>query len=179
MIGDKLAKAFYLVTISGEAVKTFFDGNFGIDSIVISSDLFPDDITASVALGQIVEYITTDPDIDLSVIKEEMALNPDFFPNVPPVEVTDDMQEKYDMQIAQIKATNSIPEDSIPIIMTKNFDELGDFFMVRWKMHSDTTDVVARIGIMPSEFMYLKHLIGDDPMLVAHRENSECKILLQ
>ncbi len=179
MIGDKLTKAFYLVSVRGDAIKTFFDGDFGIDNILISSDLFPDDLTAGVALGNLVQYIASDPEVSMDGVSEDVELNPEFFPSVEPIKVTEEMQEQYDSEVSELKSSHSLPENAIPVIMTKNFDELGDFFMTRWKIHSDTLDVTARIGIVPSEFMYLKSITGDDPMLIEHREGRACKTILQ
>ncbi len=179
MIGDKLTKAFYLVSVRGDAIKTFFDGDFGIDSILISSDLFPNDLVAGVALGNLVQYIASDPEIDMDGVDEGVELNPEFFPSVEPIKITDEMQEKYDAEISAIKAAHSIPENSVPVVMTKNFDEYGDFFMTRWQIHSETLDITARIGIVPSEFIYLKSITGDDPMLAEHREGKACKTPLQ
>jgi hypothetical protein len=59
--------------------------------------------------------------------------------------------------------------------MTKKFDEYGDFVVARWRIKSDNMDIIARVGIMPSEFMYLKSITDDDPMMIEHRETSECK----
>ena len=180
MIADKIAQAFYLVHIKGEAVKSFFDGDFGIQSILISSELFANDLEASSALGELISHISSDPEIDVSNVQEDVSLNPEFFPSIEPIKMTPELEEERDMEIARIKMQHNIPENAVPVVMTKNFDEYGDFVVTRWHIKNDALDITARVGIMPSEFMYLKSITDDDPMLIEHRETSECKkIILQ
>lgn len=175
MIENHIAEAFYLVSVRGEAIKSFFDGDFGIDAIHICSDMFPNDLVAGTALGDVISHIASDEAVDISDAQEDVDLNPDFFPSIDPIAMTDEMMEMQDREIARIKMENDIPNDSIPIVMTKKFDEYGDFVVARWHIKSETMDVMARVGIMPSKYMYLKSITDDDPMLIEHRENSGCK----
>lgn len=175
MIADKLSKAFYLVHVKGDAVKSFFDGNFGIDSILISSELFPNDLVAGNALGELISHIASDPEVDVTDAEEDVDLNPEFFPSLEPIAMTPELEEARDMEIARIRMMHDIPDNAVPVVMTKNFDEYGDFVVSRWHIKSDSLDIMARIGIMPSEFMYLKSITDDDPMMIEHRETSECK----
>lgn len=170
MIGHKLQQAYYVVNLRGDAVRTFFDGDFGIDSIMIASDLFGSDIEASVAMMDVTESIICDPEVDFSEATQEFSLNPEFFPSLEPIIPTDDQTESKELLIDKLIAQHKLQDGQIPVVVTSLFDQLGDFIIARWQIEKESLSVISRVGLMPTTYMQLKSSSDDDAMLKPHRE---------
>jgi hypothetical protein len=151
MIADKILPSFYFLEIRGSAVESIFAGDYGIEEIHIESKDFNTDLDATAALKNALNFVTSAPHLDTSSATEKIDFNPDFFPSLAKIEVTEEQQIAY--QALLDEAANQSSADKDVIVLTKLFDSMGDYVQSRWRVDAPTFSVVGRIAIDPDLYI--------------------------
>ena len=158
MITAKIIPAFYIIEVDGEAVNALFPGDYGISKIVIGSGEYQTDIIAVNAGEKIIELITE----NYTTTSELKEFNPEFFPSMPRVsgEVAEDrLREEIEQQEAALGGSDNAKY--VPIILTKYFDELGDFVEAKHTIVGDDFSAVAKIAITPQNYLLEKKVLEE------------------
>jgi hypothetical protein len=166
MLETEVIPAYYVVEVSGTAVKSIIPGNFGIDHIAIGSLDFPNDLSALSALQTAMRFISAQVDITLPEVEERIDYNPEFFPTMKPLELTDqnkddhetaiEIQEELDDNADEIEMLNGTRQIAVPI--TKVFDPLGDFVETRWTISAPDFRFQGKVFVTPDAYLYQKAL---------------------
>ena len=155
MIASKILPSFYTIKIEGEAVQALIPGDFGINRIAIGSKDFETDLMATDALHQSMQFLSSAPVIDISELEETVDFNPEFFPSLTPMELT--QEQKDEIKRAE-DAADEMPE--IPgqqaVVLTRMFDPLGDFIESRWTLKSPKMVIEGKVGVNPDIYMTQK-----------------------
>ena len=151
MIADKILPSFYFLEIRGAAVESIFAGDFGIEEILIESKDFNTDLDATAALKNALNFVTSAPHLDTSEATEKIDFNPDFFPSLAKIEVSEEQQVAYEALLDEAASQASADKDVI--VLTKFFDTMGDYVQSRWKVDAPTFSVVGRIAIDPDLYI--------------------------
>jgi hypothetical protein len=169
MLHDKVLPSYYLITVEDAAVSALIDRQFNIRKVIIASDEFSDDITATQAAKNVVEFFIKASPIDMSTASEKLDLNPEFFPTVAQPS-REEQELAADLLAAEI-AEHELPPGKMLVPMTKNFDTTGDFVQTRSVVTGNNFKITTRIAIPPN--LYLQSKVELDPMTRltdAHRE---------
>jgi len=151
MIADKILPSFYFLDIRGIAVESIIAGDFGIDEIFIESKDFNTDLDATAALKNALSFITSALHLDTSNATEKVNFNPDFFPSLAKIEVTE--QQMIDYQAMLDEADSQSTSDKDVIVLTKFFDTMGDYVQSRWEVDAPTFNIVGRIAVDPDMYI--------------------------
>lgn len=154
MIADKIIPSFYIVDIEGNAIESILPGDFGIKKISIGSNDFDTDLSATAALRDVLEFITSGSHLDLSNVTEKIDFNPEFFPTLEKLKLTEE-QETYmaiteEMLDAAASKTNNHQQT---IIMPRIFDDMGDFVESRWTINSPEFRIIGKIAVSPQTYI--------------------------
>ena len=151
MIASKIFPSFYAIELSGDASQVIIPGDFAIDKIALASKNFDNDIAAMHALDIILNYIVASPDINIDKAIITTDYNPEFFPSVKPIKIPTEVL--LNQEVIQDEINESIGNrDQINIMITKNFDILGDFVEMRKSIKGVDFNVDGRVAINPDKY---------------------------
>lgn len=154
MIADKVYPSFYVVELEGKATQAFVSGDFGIDKIAIGSLDFKTDLEALSGLTSVMSNLLANVDKTDDIV-EEVAYNPEFFPTLKPLELTEEQkanqlrtEETIENMQEQLEANNQV---AIPL--TNVFDPLGDFVEARWTIKSADLKIEGKLAVNPQHYL--------------------------
>lgn len=152
MIADKIIPSFYIIEITGDAVKSVIPQDYGIQKISIGSFDFQSDMHASEKIDKAVNHILQ------GIAKKEkvetlIEVNPEFLPSAKQLPMNEEAQE-----IAEEMSSTLIHENKVAIPITRSFDVLGDFVVARKQLSADNFKIEARIVANIDEYVRLKSL---------------------
>ncbi len=147
MIANKIVRSFYLMEVRGPATKFLFGGEFGINEITVGSLDFEDDLSATSALKDAMDAVNklVDGKTNYSV-----EYNPEFFPMIGIEHDVEGMEAQAAMMAMDME------DGKVPIVMSNEFDSLGDFVQSRWTSSDGESIIVGRVVANPTEYMRLK-----------------------
>lgn len=151
MIADKILPSFYFLEIHGNAVESVFAGDFDIDEVLIESKDFSTDLDATAALKHALDFITSAPHLDIHNAKEQIDFNPDFFPSLKKIEISEDQQIAYQQLLDEAASQTDANKDVL--VLTKFFDNMGDYVLSRWQVNTPSFNVIGRIAIDPDVYI--------------------------
>lgn len=179
MIADKVLPSFYVVTIEGRATECILPKKFNIQSINIGSKDFSSDLEGAAAADKLVNGIISA--IHATDFKKDVQLNPEFFPFAPPLDISKAAKEEtLDVEVIANDIHKHMESSVMPVVITKHFDEMGDFVESRTTISADDFKIVSRILVDPSHYAYEKSLAmlqKKNELLIEHRE-SENKVMM-
>lgn len=152
MIADKIIPSFYIIEITGDAVKSVIPQDYGIQKISIGSFDFQSDMHASEKIDSAIDCILQGID-DAQKVETLVEVNPDFLPHAPQPSANDEAQE-----IADEMSSKLIHENKVAVPITRFFDVLGDFVVARKRLKADNFNIEARIIANIDEYVKLKSL---------------------
>ncbi len=158
MIAEKIIPATYIVAINGKAVNSIIDGDFGIEQIIVGSTEFDCDLLAMTALQEGVQYVVEQLGDDEFNFEEKIDFNPDFFPSIPKLELSEDAAldaEEIEAQAA-LMSLELYEKGKFPVVLTQHFDELGDFVETKWKIEGNNFSISAKIAVNPDFYIQEK-----------------------
>ena len=176
MINPKNAESYYVVNLTGDVASSLFSGiDAGIHSVLITSSEIPSDIEAIKITADIVDFFRT----ELNDIKEDtLVFNPDFYPSVPALEISQEELQRDEEQLEELMEKYEVKEGQAPVLITKHFDEYGDFISSKFVLRTDTSKVTAKVGIMPEQYAKCKaEEKMSDSYMSAHREITPCSLI--
>lgn len=145
MIAGKILPCFYLLKLEGAAIETVFPGEFNIEEVIIKSGDFATDMDTISASKFAMAFVTNNPNVDIKNIRENVKFNPDFFPSLPKIELSEEQkqqQEELD-EIADEKSEGGKKY----IALTRIFDDMGDFVHTKWTIEGDNFASTLKIGV--------------------------------
>lgn len=160
MIADKILKSFYIVEVQGDACRAIITGDFGIDKIAFGSTDFDSDLSAMNGLKKAITYITSADTLNLDEVCESVVFNPEFFPSIQTEPLTE--QQCADKQSAE-EAVEEMQEQlentgRHAVLLTRMFDDLGDFVETRWTVEAPKFKIVGRVAVNPDVYIQQKGL---------------------
>jgi hypothetical protein len=165
MIADKIIPSIYVLELEGVAATSLIGGDFGIKSILIGSNDFKTDLLATSALQGALKSLTQAPFAD-SESKETIEFNPDFFPTLPKIELTEEQRRENEED--EELAASMEDEIQTAVVLTRNFDPLGDFVESRWTVQGDNFKILGKVVVNPDHYAVVKaheRFIDDDSLL--------------
>lgn len=155
MIADKIFPSFYMIEVVGQAVESIIPGDFGIERIAFSTNSYQTDLTAIEALQEAVNYIIDSPQINSDNIKEHISFNPEFYPSVGPIELTQQQIDDYELSVeaAEIESEKLEGTGQMAIPISRKFDALGDFISSRWIFESADFQIIAKTAMDPTKYI--------------------------
>jgi len=155
MIADKVIPSFYIVEIEGDAIESIFPGDFGIQKIVFGSHDFDTDLSATSALRDTLEFITSAPHLDLTEVTEKIDFNPEFFPTLEKIALTEEqlIQQQSAEEMLDDMSEQFDNANQTAIVMSRVFDEIGDYVESRWQIHSPDFNVVGKVAVNPDSYI--------------------------
>jgi len=150
-VADKLIPSFYVIELEGKAVQSIIPGDFGIEKIAIGSRDFTNDMFATAALADAMQFIVLNPDLDKSVAEERIDYNPEFFPSLQSSTASKIEEEEITEATEALGIAGQI---AVPI--TRHFDPLGDFVQSRWIVQSKDFKVYGKVAVNPDKYMHHK-----------------------
>jgi hypothetical protein len=158
MIADKILKSFYIVELHDGAINTIFNGDFGISKITLGSRDFDTDLMATDAMRCVLKFVALGARVDPETLVEKVEFNPEFFPSLPPIVLTEEAQE---MQDALTEHEEELDEElsnvgKTAVVITRKFDPLGDFIESRWTIEAPKFKVEGKIAVNPDAYMKAK-----------------------
>lgn len=135
--------SFYVVELDGEILNDIVGSNFNLNKLVITSNDFANDLEVVAALDMVMEKISPNK------VKPVQTFNPDFFPSLDPIKLTDQqIQENKDFEDALL---DQEPQESdggalvIKIPITRNFDPMGDFVILKSIKRSSKYGIIGKV----------------------------------
>ena len=160
MIANKLLPGFYLIEVEGTAVKSIIDGEFGIKRIVLGSNDFDSDLSATEAMQHSIDYITSSTVVNWDETDESVVFNPEFFPTIESEHSIETCRKNEEEKlIREFEEQENVPEGKIAINITKHFDPAGDYIQSRWTLDNPQFKINGKIGVNPQ--LYLQHKISE------------------
>ncbi len=158
MISGKVFPCYYLVDVSGEAVKALIPGDYKIRNITVGSKHFPNDMYAMAALQEAMTTLTMI--VDPTEPIEQIDYNPEFFPTLKPIELTEEQkkaQERMKKQAAEMTAKLA-EKNQFAVPMSTIFDPIGDFVETRWTITAKDKDmrIQGKIAADPNDYLLEK-----------------------
>lgn len=155
MIADKVLPCFYLLEVEGKAIEALIPGDYGIHKIVAGSLNFPNDIQAIDGLKTAVQVIMSRVDADDVV--EKIEYNPEFFPTLAPLELTEEQKLKIERTEAAVEELQEkLGSNSIAVPITNIFDPLGDFIEAKWSITATDIHVEGKVAVAPEQYLLEK-----------------------
>lgn len=156
MISSKILPAFYLIELEGEAANLdfLFGQDFGIEHVRIGSLDFSSDLEAARAGQEVVEFFSENGRLDLNSLEEKIEYNPEFYPTLKPLDLTDD--QKMAELITQEAAEESTSETQLAVVLTRHFDSLGDFVAIRLSAEGSNFKMMMRVAVNPEVYLVQK-----------------------
>jgi hypothetical protein len=145
---DKIFPSSFLLDIEGSAISALLPGDFGIETISIGSKDFNTDMAALSALQQSMRNILQEAHLDIQESNEELAFNPDFYPQTSIGEVSElRRQEEKELAEAEEIEIQDGKDGSrhIKIPITKIFDPMGDYITTRWTINNPSFLIESRV----------------------------------
>jgi hypothetical protein len=160
MIADKILPSFYLLELKGEiaSFEQIVGQRFNIKSIHIASGDFGSDVEAMAAAESVVEFLLQNPQVKIeeSTSKCTKQFNPDFYPMLDALEVSDEtLEEEERVQAQALMLAEKDPTFSSAII-TKRFDDIGDFIAYRMNIQGENFDLQLKVGVDPHVYILEK-----------------------
>lgn len=158
MISAKVFPCYYLVDVSGEAVKALIPGEYGIRNITVGSKHFNNDMYALAALQEAMMTITmlVDP---LEPV-EVMDFNPEFFPTLKPIQLTEEQKAAHEaMQQKADEMSEELADDNqFAVPLSTVFDPIGDFVETRWTITAKDKNmrIQGKIAADPNDYLMEK-----------------------
>lgn len=153
MIADKVYPSFYVIELEGKATKAFVSGDFGIDKIAIGSLDYKTDLEALSGLTDAMSNLLSDVDKTDDIV-EEIVYNPEFFPTLKPLELTEEQKAnrlKTEEVIEDMQ--EKLGENQVAIPLTNDFDPLGDFVEARWTIKSTDFKIEGKVAVNPQHYL--------------------------
>ena len=177
MIRDKLLPSMYLVEVEGESIKALIPGDNGISKIVLASETYPTDFEAHTGLAVVMDYFK---DVLGDSPEELRDFNPDFYPSLPPIKLTEEqLQEKaaIDEFIEENQEVHKA-KGQLPTAITQFFDMTGDFVTFRWTVSKGEAKTVGRVVVDPTFYVREKGIedAAGKNMFADHRENKTSRV---
>lgn len=157
MIADKLYPSFYLIEFEDEATSLVIPGDFGIKRIAIGSRDYPNDMLAYGDLERSIRFAVSNIDKDMDIL-EEVSFNPEFFPTLKPIELTDEQKEQNEQLEEYVDELRENLETSSQVVipLTNTFDPIGDFVTTRWEIVGDNFCIEGRVAVQPQYYLLEK-----------------------
>jgi hypothetical protein len=154
MIADKILPSFYMIEAEGKAADAIVSGPFGIQKIIVGSKDFKNDLDATEAMRECVDFMTRTINPDWNTITETIDFNPEFFPSLKPEKLSDEQKKMImEIEIAEIEAGENLKEGQVAVSMTRLFDPVGDYIQSRWLLKHDEFMINAKVGVNPDKYM--------------------------
>jgi hypothetical protein len=172
MLHDKVLPSFFLITVEDAAVRALIDRQFRIKKVIIASDEFSDDITATRAAQAVVRFFIGASPIETATATEEVTLNPEFFPMVaqPSLEERERSAEMLAAEFEEL-ADKEAPPGKVLMPLTRNFDAAGDFVHTRSVVKGTNFTITTRVAVPPNVYLQTKaDLDSMNRLTGAHRE---------
>lgn len=158
MICEKLLPSMYLIEVLGDAVTTIIPGDNGIDRIVFASETYTNDIEAREKLDKVLTFLKG----DVEGWDEKVALNPEFFPSMPALVLSEE-QEQHQQEIeSYIEQASMKSERQVGIPVSQFFDSVGDFVISRSTVSTGESTIVGRVAVMPTFYSSEKSFLYED-----------------
>lgn len=156
MIANKIISSFYILEIYGDAVSSVFEGEFGIDKIVCGSVMMQTDLDATASMKGALDNLTAD--LNLENASEKIDFNPDFFPTLEKVPLTEEQIDDMIILEEQVDDMNEklAKDGKTAIALTRLFDPLGDFVVSRWAVESPDFKIIGKVAVHQDK--YMQHL---------------------
>lgn len=154
MITNSLIPSFYTIDVEGDAIGSFFLGDFGIEKITFLSNYFDNDLAATSSLQKSLENIKTLPKIASEKLVEKVDFNPEFFPTLEAIQLTPEQilaAEELEEQLSE-----HIDPGRVAVAMTFFFDPAGDYVQSRWKINSKELSILGKVCYHPQEYLQKK-----------------------
>lgn len=160
MIADKILKSFYIVELKESAVDTIFNGDFGISKITLGSRDFDTDLMATEAMRRVLKFVALGAHVDPATLNEKVEFNPEFFPSLPPIVLSEEEQEVQDaLKEHEEELDEELSEQGrTAVVVTRQFDPLGDFVESRWTLEAPKFRAEGKIAINPDAYMKAKSI---------------------
>lgn len=151
---DKIIPSFFILEIEGKAIESIIPGDFGIEKISLGTFDFASDMHATSALKQLLLNITSVPNLDMSSSKESVSFNPEFFPSISIIELTQEQKDQKDraQELAEEYSEQLSSQNKSAFVIGKTFDPLGDFVESRWIIESPEFKIKGRVAISPEQY---------------------------
>jgi len=151
MIADKVIPCSYQIELSGEAIKTFFVDDYGLNSVIIISDDFDSDIEATNKMNELVQGCLDHIGLDEKHISKSVEFNGKFYP----CGEKDESEERAVTQAdVDLMSEQYAEEGKIPVVLSNVFDSDGDFIQSRWTFISSNFSIVGKIGADMDKYMW-------------------------
>ena len=169
MIANKLLQSYYMIGLTGDAAKLefIFGKDFRIMGVEINSLDFRSDVDAAHEGRQALEFFLNGAEVKSS----DFQLNPEFFPHVPEIQLTE-LQRRTN-EDALVAAQDMATETQIPLVLTRNFDDLGDFVSSRLDVSGDNFTASMKVVMDPEQYLSEKGKSAEEQLtrsLGPHRE---------
>jgi hypothetical protein len=155
MIANKIIPSFYVIEARGDAARSMFPGDYGIEKVAFGTLDFQSDMHALTAADLAVSSIVNALPITEEKIQTTTELNPEFFPGAPISEEQKRIKEEA-QQIADDMSLEVANKNKMIIPLTRSFDALGDFVMSRKKISGTNFEIDVRIVANVDHYVKLK-----------------------
>lgn len=157
MIADKMMPSFYMIEVEGLATKGVVPGDHGIDRISIGSTDYENDMMAMAGMNAAMKNILKN--IDMEDVQQEVSFNPEFFPTLKPIELTEEQKAEEEETLETVEALRYQMQASgkfvVPI--SSVFDPLGDFVEARFTVETSDMKVEGKVAANPQHYMIEKY----------------------
>lgn len=166
MIENKLLPSICLIEITGSSVEAIIPDDFGISKIVVASETM-DDISAHQALLEVFDL--------LNETEIECEFNPDFFPSLPKIELTEEQYLQKE-NIDQYNESTYREGESRAVVVSRFFDPAGDHVVIR--MASKSNEIVGRVVTDPHFYVSEKIIseIDKSKSFIDYRDTATLRI---
>jgi hypothetical protein len=151
MIADQVIPCAYEIEFSGEIVRSFFAGDFGLHNISIVSDEYDSDIEATHEMNRVMDEVLTGLNVETGHVTKSIEYNGRFYPGG----AVDNSEEKATAQAdIDLMSDQYAEEGKIPILLSRSFDDDGDFIQSRHTYWSYNFSIVGKIQADIDKYMW-------------------------
>jgi len=155
MIADKIIPSFYIIEITGDAIKTVIPQDYGIHKISLGSHDFRSDLHANEKVDKAINFLVENTG-GLEKYKTLVDINPEFLPSQTEIVKDSDSDEDDMSEMVDKLSSQLINENKVAIAITKSFDVLGDFVVSRKLLSSESSKIEARVIANVDEYVKIK-----------------------
>jgi len=144
----------FIIDLEGEKVGELLGTVFHIKNVKIESHDFDSDMSTIHNGVMFIEALIGS--VLFSESDQTMEYNPLFYPNVPPIELTDEQREELEDtqnradEVSSMLAANG--QFAVPV--TNIFDTMGDFISSRLTINNDGLKVVLRTAVPVDQYIH-------------------------
>lgn len=154
MIANKVLPSFYSLELEGEAAK--MEHLLGVRCKIKSVTIHSYDLTSDIEAANL--GTTAFKNVTDKVGGEiEFFYNPEFFPSLPVIEPT--LEQDQIEEAAREKLDTLEEEQQVSgTILTRRFDEWGDFVVMKAKCFDSTHSAILKVAAHPKDYILQKNL---------------------